>query len=71
MDNLVVPDDRAGDQLWKEGYVKRVVGEAIIGRLFAVEVDQIRDLLKGEKAPNYGFGRLKPNSSPKPSAMSE
>ncbi len=54
MNNLVVPDDRAGNQLWKEGYVKRVVGKAIVGRLSTIEVDQIGDLLKGEKADAQG-----------------
>ena len=50
MDDLVVPDDRPGDELRKERHEHAEVEEAVDVPIAAPEIDQVGDLLEHEEA---------------------
>ena len=47
-------DNRTGNQLWEEADIQGVVSKAISGYGAALNVDQVRNLLKGEKTNVQG-----------------
>jgi hypothetical protein len=49
VDDLVMPDNRPGDQFWVKGHEEQVIEQTVERGVAAFKIDAIGNLLKGEK----------------------
>ena len=58
VDDLVVTDQGAGDQLWEERYEQTKIQKSVNMPVAAADIDEIGNLLEHEKADTQGKNEM-------------